>query len=87
MHGPKVGRGYGQSFNQNENDITLHIHITVYKFSFWFKDGAKENYVHKGTNFCRFLLKMSNFAIPLPSSYVITLELFHTQNLIWTPIV
>jgi hypothetical protein len=73
-------------FNQNENDTkySLHSHITVHTFSFWFKGGAQENYLHKNRNFCRFLLKMENFAIPLPIwSHIVTLELFPTQNLIW----
>jgi hypothetical protein len=45
--------------------------------------GAQENYLHKETNLCRFLLKMGNFAIPLPvSNHIVILELLHTPNLI-----
>jgi hypothetical protein len=66
----------------------IAIYITVHTFSFWFKDGAQENYLHKDTHFCRFLLKMGNFAILLPIwSHIFTLELFPTQNLIWIWIV
>jgi hypothetical protein len=77
--------------NQNENDTykySLHSHITVHTFSFWFKGGTQENYLHKDTNFCRFLLKRGNFAIPLPVySHIVMLELFPTQNFIWISIV
>jgi hypothetical protein len=56
-------------------------------FLFWFKVGAQEIYSYNDTDFCSFLLKMGNFAIPLPvSSHIAMLELFPTQNLIWISI-
>jgi hypothetical protein len=63
---------------------TIHSIPYIAIFSFWFKGGAQENYVHRDTDFCKFLLKMGNFAIPLTvSSRIVTLELFPKQNLIW----
>jgi hypothetical protein len=69
--------------NQNENDIkhALQSHVTLYKFLFWVKGGAQGNYLHKYKDFCRFLLKMGNFASLLPvSSDTFTPELFLKQN-------
>jgi hypothetical protein len=57
-------------------------------FLFWFKGGAQENYLHKDTDFCTFLLKTRNFAILLPvSSHVVTLKLFLAKNLILISII
>jgi hypothetical protein len=64
----------------------IYMH-TLYPFLLWFKGGAQENYSYNETDFCRFLLKMGNYAIPFPvSSHIVTLELFPTQNLIWISI-
>jgi hypothetical protein len=66
-----------------------YVRYTNYyvSFSFWLKGGAQENYLDNYTDFCRFLLKMGNFAISLPiSSHIITFELLPTQNLIWISI-
>jgi hypothetical protein len=50
-------------------------------FSLWFKGSAQENYLYDYPNFYRFLLKMGNFAIPLPvSSQIVTPELFPAKT-------
>jgi hypothetical protein len=81
---------FGATFkNQNENLYTVMWLCKVYyvSFSFWFNGGVQENYSYNDTDFCSFLLKMGNFAVPLPvSSHIDTLELFPTQNLIWISI-
>jgi hypothetical protein len=72
--------------NHNEYLYRVICLCKVYNvsFSFWLKGGAQENYLYNDTEFCRFLLKMENFAIPLPvSSQIFMLELFAIQNLIW----
>jgi hypothetical protein len=55
----------------------------VHTVSFWFKGDAQENHLHYDTDFCRFLLKMGNFAIyHFQFRHIVTLELFPPQNLI-----